>query len=161
MSAVSATPSAAPKERDMLRIASFILLALALVITGYLAYTKLTNTSVVCVEASGFSCDSVSSSIYAYFPRGTGIPVAYLGFLTWVVIAAILLLENRVGFLQQYGSVLLLGIAAFGFLFHAYLTYTSIAFIGSLCPWCLASHAIMTVFLVIQGIRAYRMFVAR
>jgi uncharacterized membrane protein len=160
MATVEMTASQGKNSRT-LRIISFVVLAIALFVTGYLAYTKATNTQVACLEGANISCDSVSSSIYAYFPRGTGIPVAYLGFLTWVVIAVLMLLENRVGFLREYGAVLLLGIAVFGFLFHSYLTYTSIVFVGAICPWCIGAHVLMTILLIVQGIRTYRQFFAR
>ena len=160
MATVEMTASQGKNSRT-LRIISLVVLVIALFVTGYLAYTKATNTQVACLEGANISCDSVSSSIYAYFPRGTGIPVAYLGFLTWLVIAALLLLENRVGFLREYGAVLLLGIAVFGFLFHSYLTYTSIVFVGAMCPWCIGAHVLMTILLIVQGIRTYRQFFAR
>lgn len=160
MATVEMTASQGKNSRT-LRIISLVVLAIALFVTGYLAYTKATNTQVACLEGANISCDSVSSSIYAYFPRGTGIPVAYLGFLTWLVIAVLLLLENRVGFLREYGAVLLLGIAVFGFLFHSYLTYTSIVFVGAICPWCIGAHVLMTILLIVQGIRTYRQFFAR
>ncbi len=145
-----------------LRTITLIVLVLALFVTGYLAYTKATNTQVACLEGANISCDSVSSSIYANFPRGAnGIPVAYLGFLTWLVIGALVLLENRVGILREYGVVFLLGITVFGFLFHSYLTYTSIVFVGAICPWCIGAHVLMTILLIVQGIRAYRQFAAR
>jgi len=156
MSALEAiTP---PETRDRLRTLSFVLLALALVVTGYLSYTKLTNTTMVCVESGVFNCDAVSSSIYAYFPRGTGIPVAVLGFSTWIVMGAILIFENRISFLRDYGSLLLLAISIFGFLFHCYLTYSSIVFIQALCPWCLTAHTLMTIMMITQGIRVYKSF---
>lgn len=160
MTTVSTT-SQKTSGRSMLRTASLIILVIALVITGYLAYTKLTNTAVACLEGANISCDSVSASIYAYFPRATGIPVAYLGFLTWIVIGAILLLEDRVGILREYGAVILLGISLFGFFFHSYLTYASITFVGAICPWCVSAHALMTLFLIIQAVRTYRQFAAR
>ncbi|MBK9750404.1 MAG: vitamin K epoxide reductase family protein [Chloroflexi bacterium] len=160
MATVEMTASQGKNSRT-LRIISLVVLAIALFVTGYLAYTKATNTQVACLEGANISCDSVSSSIYAYFPRGTGIPVAYLGFLTWVVIAVLMLLENRIGFLREYGAVLLLGIAVFGFLFHSYLTYTSIVFVGAICPWCIGAHVLMTILLIVQGIRTYRQFFAR
>ena len=160
MATVEMTASQGKNSRT-LRIISLVVLVIALFVTGYLAYTKATNTQVACLEGANISCDSVSSSIYAYFPRGTGIPVAYLGFLTWLVIAVLLLLENRVGFLREYGAVLLLGIAVFGFLFHSYLTYTSIVFVGAICPWCIGAHVLMTILLIVQGIRTYRQFFAR
>jgi len=143
-------------QRDTLRIIGFALLVLALVVTGYLSYVKLTNVQMVCVETSTFNCDSVNSSIYSYFPRGNGIPVAYLGFLTWIVIGAILLLENRVAFLQQYGAMLALGIALFGFIFQSCLTYVSATIIGSWCPWCLTAHILIGLMALTQGIRVYR-----
>ena len=139
-----------------LRHVSLVLTVIALLITGYLSYTKLTNTELLCVESSAISCDSVNSSAYAYFPRGSGIPVAYLGFASWVAIGALLLLETRVGFLRDYGVMLVFGLALFGFIFHSYLTYTSITFVGALCPWCLAALAIMTLLLIVTGVRLYR-----
>lgn len=160
MATVEMTASQGKNSRT-LRIISLVVLAIALFVTGYLAYTKATNTQVACLEGANISCDSVSSSIYAYFPRGTGVPVAYLGFLTWVVIAVLMLLESRIGFLREYGAVLLLGIAVFGFLFHSYLTYTSIVFVGAICPWCIGAHVLMTILLIVQGIRTYRQFFAR
>ena len=139
-----------------LRHVSLVLTVIALLITGYLSYTKLTNTELLCVESSAISCDSVNSSAYAYFPRGSGVPVAYLGFASWVAIGAILLLETQVGFLRDYGVMLVFGLALFGFIFHSYLTYTSITYVGALCPWCLAAHAIMTLLLIVTGVRLYR-----
>lgn len=154
--AVADTPARVERQGITLRHVSLVLAVIALLITGYLSYTKLTNTELLCVESDAISCDSVNSSAYAYFPRGSGIPVAYLGFACWVVIGAILLLETRIGILREYGVTLVFGLALFGFIFHSYLTYTSITYVGALCPWCLAAHAIMTLLLIVTGIRLYR-----
>lgn len=143
----------------MLRTISFVLLALALIVTGYLTYVKLTNVQMVCVESGPINCDAVSSSIYAYFPRGTGIPVAVLGFLTWVIIGAILVLENRVSILRDYAPLFVLALSVFGFLFHSYLTYSSIVYIQAICPWCLTAHILMLGMLITQAVRVYRQFV--
>ena len=115
----------------------------------------------VCVESGPFNCDAVSSSIYAYFPRGSNIPVAVLGLSMWILMGIILIFEKQIDFLRDYGSLLLLAISIFCFLFHCYLTYSSVVFIQALCPWCLTAHTLMFCMMITQAIRVYRSFVAQ
>lgn len=141
------------ESRSNLRNLTIVLVVLGLFITGYLSYTKLANTSVVCVQSSAFNCDAVTSSIYSKF---LGIDVAYLGFGLDVLILSVLLLERRVNFFRNYGVMILFGLTLWGFLYHDYLTLMAITRIQSLCIWCLAAHATMTLMLILTSIRLYR-----
>lgn len=141
------------ESRSNLRNLTIVLVVLGLFITGYLSYTKLANTSVVCVQSSAFNCDAVTSSIYSKF---LGIDVAYLGFGLDVLILSVLLLERRVNFFRNYGVMILFGLTLWGFLYHDYLTLMAITRIQALCIWCLAAHTTMTLMLILTSIRLYR-----
>lgn len=145
--------TSASESRFNLRNATLVLVVLGLFITGYLSYTKLANTSVVCVESSAFNCDAVTSSIYSKF---LGIDVAYLGFGLDVLILSVLLLERRVNFFRNYGVMILFGLTLWGFLYHDYLTLMAVTRIQALCIWCLAAHTTMTLMLILTSIRLYR-----
>lgn len=140
-------------SRFNLRNLTILLVVLGLFITGYLSYTKIANTNVVCVESSAFNCDAVTSSIYSKF---LGIDVAYLGFGLDVLILAVLLLERRVNFFRNYGVMVLFGLTLWGFLYHDYLTLMAVTRIQALCIWCLAAHTTMTLMLILTSIRLYR-----
>jgi uncharacterized membrane protein len=85
-----------------------------------------------------------------------GIPVAVLGFATYVVLAVLVGLENRHAFLQEYGVMLVFAITLFGFLYSAWLTYIEFFQLKALCPWCLASAAIMTLLFIVSGLRLHQ-----
>ncbi|MBZ0293975.1 MAG: vitamin K epoxide reductase family protein [Anaerolineae bacterium] len=136
--------------RNTLFILSLIFVVIGLVISGYLSYTKLTNTSVACVESGAFNCDLVSSSAYSRF---MGIEVAYLGFASYLLIGALILLEDRIGFLQSFGPALVFGITLFGFLFSMWLVYAQVVLLQALCPWCLAHELNITLLFVVSLLR--------
>jgi uncharacterized membrane protein len=151
--AVTSSESSAPTtgRRINWRTLSLILVVLGLLITGYLSYTRLFNQSVVCIGGSA-GCDMVQSTVWSRF---AGIPVAYLGFLTYVVIGGLLLLESRIGLIRDYGVMLVFGITLFGFIYQSYLTFVSIVQIQATCQWCLASHAVLTLLFLISARRLY------
>lgn len=157
MSSYAQETTPVDSQRFSLRNISLVLVVVGLIISGYLSYTHLANTSIVCVESSAFDCDTVNSSIYS---KLLGIPVAYLGFGADLLLLAVLLLERRVGFLRSYGVMIAFGIVLLGFIYHSYLTYVSFTRIGALCPWCLGHHAVMTVLLIVTGVRLYRVLLA-
>ena len=66
-----------------LRTFSLILVVIGVVISGYLSYVKLADAEIICVEGERLNCDVVQNSRYAEF---AGIPVAYLGLATYLVI---------------------------------------------------------------------------
>jgi uncharacterized membrane protein len=141
-------------RRNTLRILSFVFMTIGLCVAGYLTYAKLTSQSMICIENSSiFNCSLVESSPYA---RVLGVPTALWGLAVYSVILALLILETRVAFLREYGLLILFGIVLFAFAYHCYLTLTAIFTIRSLCPWCLTAHTMVTLLLIVTGIRLWR-----
>lgn len=117
-------------------------------IAGYLSYVKLTNTEAVCGGLG--DCGTVQNSIYAYV---YGIPVAYLGLLTYVTLLALALIARRVGPDRRSWVDLGFFVVAFiGTLFSAYLTYTEIFILRTYCPWCLASFALLIAIAILSAL---------
>ncbi len=137
-----------------LRNISLGLVFVGLIVSGYLSYVKLTNVAMICVEGETFNCDAVQNSIYSEM---FGIPIAYFGFATYIAIGALIVLQNRVGFLREYGMLLTFGLVLFAFLFSMYLIYVQgVLMSGTWCQWCLKHEAIMTVLFVATSIRLWR-----
>ena len=121
---------------------SFVVLALAIGISGYLSYLKLDNTPAVCLVGGAFDCGTVLNSSYSEL---AGIPIAWLGLAVNLIVTTLLLLENRVEFLREYGVTLVFGLVLFAFLFSVYLVYVQAAIIQAYCPWCLTHEALITI----------------
>lgn len=146
-----------PSTPNIVRIVSLILVAVGIAITAYLSYTKLTNTAVQCVEGGAFNCEIVQGSVYS---KMFGIPVAYLGFATYLTLGALLILENRIAFLREYGVMLFFGITLFAFLFSMWLVYVQVFRLEALCPWCLAHEVTMTLLFIASGLRLRKSLMA-
>jgi uncharacterized membrane protein len=159
---MSSTTSVQPSSlgsrsgRNTAWLITLIFCLIALVTSGYLSWTTLTGTQIVCIEGGVMDCAKVESSIYSRF---MGVPVAYLGFITYASILALLLLEKRVRLVREYGMLAILGLALFGFLFHSYLTFVSITRLGAICPWCVLTNFSMGVILVATLMRVVKKFV--
>jgi uncharacterized membrane protein len=138
-------------RHSRLRRFSFIVLAVALIATGYLSYAELTKSSLVCLGGSN-SCDIVTNSAWSRF---YGVPVSYLGFAAWIIMGATLLLETRVKVVRNYGITVIFGVALFCFLYHCYLTFVSLTIIRAACQWCLTAHACMAIMLILASRRLY------
>lgn len=134
---------------------SIVLIIGMLLVSGYLAYHEITKTDVACVESGGFNCDAVQNSSYS---KVMGFPVAFLGFGANLVILALLLLEDRLAFLQDNGLVLLFGIVFFGFLYSVYLVYIQAEVLEAYCQWCLSHEVLITLLFVVTSIRLYQDF---
>jgi uncharacterized membrane protein len=67
------------------------------------------------------------------------IPVATLGLAAYLAILAILTLEPRLPWLQDYGPLAIFGLALTGTLYSAYLTYVELFVIHAVCPYCVSS----------------------
>jgi len=135
------------KSRDWLYIISLILVVIGIAISGYLSYVKLTDTQTVCVSGGAFDCEVVQSSRYATL---FNVPIAYLGLLTYLVIGALLLLQNRVAFLQEYGVMIEFGIIIFAFLFSVWLVYLQAFQLKAFCMWCLSHEVTMTLLFLVS-----------
>lgn len=122
-----------------------VLAVLGLAVAGYLTYVEGTYTLAVCGPVG--DCNAVQSSPYA---RLFGvIPVGLFGMIGYVAILAAWFWQR---FRQDRWSALMpvsiLGMAVFGTLFSAYLTYLEIFVIRAVCIWCLASAFIITLLML-------------
>jgi uncharacterized membrane protein len=140
-------------QTDTLRTISLVLVVIGLAITAYLSYVKLTNTNAVCLQASGVSCEVVQNSAYSQI---MGIPIVYLGLGAYLLLGALLVLENRITFLQDYGIMLVFGITLFAFIYSVWLVYLQFFRLQALCPWCLAHEATMTVLFAVSALRLWK-----
>jgi uncharacterized membrane protein len=134
-----------------LRQITIVLAIIGLLVSIYMTVYKYSNNEAMCIGSSG--CSEVNASRYSEI---NGIPVALLGVIGYSIILALLFLEGRPGFFQQYGTMLLFGVSLIGFLFTLYLIYLEIALIKAYCPFCLTSQAVMTVIFIISVIRLAR-----
>jgi uncharacterized membrane protein len=134
-------------SRISARNLSFMALALAILISGYLSYLKIDNTPAVCIAGEVFDCGTVLNSVYSEL---FGIPIAWLGLATNLIVTALLLLETRVSFFREYSAVLVFGIVLFAFLFSVFLVYAQAVLIQAFCPWCLTHEALITILFILS-----------
>ena len=104
-------------------------LAIALTVIGllvaiYMTVYAITSNDNMCIGSK--DCSVVNASKYSKINIvGIEIPVAVLGVAGYVSILGILLLEQRIGFLQQNGSLVFFGLSLMGFLFCSSLCLPS------------------------------------
>ncbi|MCC6905635.1 MAG: vitamin K epoxide reductase family protein [Anaerolineae bacterium] len=149
MSAAQNTMSGSPRT-DWLRIACIALVIGALGISGYLSYTELTRSSVACLEVGGFDCDLVQNSSYS---KVMGIPVGVLGFLANLFLLALLVLEDRIAFLQDNGITIFFATILFAVLFSLWLIYVQAVLLKAFCVWCLAHELIVAALFILAILR--------
>jgi len=125
---------------------------LGLADAGYLSYVKLVKIAPYCTPGLG-DCQTVNLSQWAYI---MGIPVAYLGFLTYLAILFLILFSHKIALLKGYEDFLLFFIGLVGFLFSAYLTYIEAFVLHAWCQWCVLSAILMTAIFVISVIKLAR-----
>ena len=133
-----------------LRNASLILIFLGILVSGYLSYIKFTDEPMVCAAEAGFNCDVVQNSVYA---EVGGIAIAYMGLATYLVLGVLILLENRLEVLREYGPLLVFAITLFAFVYSMYLVYIQAFVLEAFCQWCLIHELIITVLVVIVTLR--------
>lgn len=135
-------------------------LAIALTVIGllvsvYMTIYKITSNDSMCIGSG--DCKTVNASRYAEVNVGSlSIPVAVLGVIGYAAILGVLLLERKIDFLQQNGTLVFFGLALMGFLFTLYLVYVEIALIKALCPFCITSQISMTLIFILSVIRVVR-----
>ncbi len=138
---------------DNLRTVSLLLIAAGLLISGYISYTDLTQTSLVCSDTGAINCDLVHSSVYS---RLAGIKIGYLGFLAYLGLGGLLVLENRLPILQVYGKTLIFGATLFAFLYAIWLIYVQAVLLEAFCIWCMAHEINITLLFAISALRLWR-----
>jgi uncharacterized membrane protein len=145
-SAVPSEDPAPPATMDRrLHVAVIVLSVIGLGIAAYLTYVHYTGLKVACTNTG---CETVQSSVYA---KVSGVPVPVLGLVGYAAI-----LGSAVLLRGDLGRVAGFGLALVGFLFSAYLTYRELFTIHAICEWCVSSAVVMTVLLILTGIRTVR-----
>jgi uncharacterized membrane protein len=135
-------------------------LAIALTVIGllvamYMTVYAITSNDRMCVGSQ--DCSVVNASRYSKINVfGVTIPVAVVGVAGYAAILAVLLLERKIGFFEQNGSLVFFGLSLTGFLFTLYLIFVEIALIKAYCPFCIASQAAMILIFALSVIRVVR-----
>ena len=131
----------------------FVSVVIGLLVSGYLSYLKIADAPSVCLKGGPFNCDAVLNSRYSAL---SGIPIAWLGFAIYLIIAIVLVLETRHVLFQQYGRLAAFGIGLFAWLFSMWLVYVQVVLLGALCPWCLSHEINFTILFGLICLRLYR-----
>jgi uncharacterized membrane protein len=135
-------------------------LAVALTVIGlfvaiYMTIYAITSNNKMCIGSQ--DCSVVNASKYSKITvAGIKIPVAVLGVAGYATILGVLLLERKMNFLEENGSLIFFGISLMGFLFTLYLIYVEVALIKAYCPFCIASQTAMTLIFILSVIRVVR-----
>jgi uncharacterized membrane protein len=137
-------------ERNLSRVSSTLAI-LGLLVSVYMTVYKLTDIQTMCLGNGG--CSVVNNSPYS---EVYGVPVALVGALGYATILAVLTLSGRWPILRANAALVVFGLCLAGFLFTLYLIYVEIAVIHALCPFCLASQAIMTLLFAAAVMRLIR-----
>jgi uncharacterized membrane protein len=92
------------------------------------------------------SCETVNTSKWSRF---LGLPVAAWGLLFYLDVFAVALVGTMRRFeFEPAISFVLVGEAAIGVLFSAWLTYLELGVIHAICIWCVTSAVIVTLILL-------------
>lgn len=126
--------------------AMWILTVIGLGIAGYLTYVHYEGLHPLCFSGGG-GCEKVQTSAYA---KLVGVPVALIGLLGYVAVAATMLVRGETG---RVAAVL---VTVIGLGFSAYLTYRELFTIHAICQWCVASAVVMTALTVLAVTRYLR-----
>lgn len=138
-------------RRDWLRWGSLALTVLGAADSAYLTWVKLAHLEPFC--GTSRACDTVNNSIYS---EVGGMPIALLGLGAYLVIGALLALEDRVPGLAAWGPLAVFGLALTGTLYSAYLTYVELYVIHAVCPYCVVSAICITGLLALAIVRLVR-----
>lgn len=135
-------PDPSPAKRSNLPV--YLLMAVAVV--GVVASALLVRHHVWggevvgCAKSATFDCNAVNTSRYSEF---RGIPLALLGFVTYVVVFGLAFTRSLKGPARGAGSMayaFLVGL--FASAFSVYLFYVSKFVLGKLCLWCAVTYLV-------------------
>jgi len=102
-------------------------------VAAILTWLHYQSEAPLCAGVGG--CETVNTSPYS---EVMGVPVALLGFLMYGALLGLGLTARRLE-----GALALFGLDLAGLLYSCYLTYVEVNVLHALCPWCLASQAII------------------
>jgi uncharacterized membrane protein len=129
---------------DGLTLAIAVLILAGIGVAGYLTIIHYAGIDPVCAGGSN-GCHTVQASDYAEL---AGVPVALLGLIGYIGLAATLLVPGEPG--RAAG----MGLAIAGAGFSLYLTYLELFVIDAICQWCVASAVLMV---TLAGLTTARM----
>lgn len=115
-----------------LRVAAGLVALAGVGVAGYLTSAHFADSTVLCVAGGG--CETVQESEYA---KVAGIPVALLGFGSYMTILALVVWDS-VGARLAAASLALLGL-----LFSLYLLVLQLFVIEAVCIWCMANDVVI------------------
>lgn len=133
----------------------FILSLFGLLIAGYVLYTYVTGSPIVCVNQG---CDLVRKSPYA---NVFGLPVPLYGFVGYIIIAILSFLYTTNIVWKNKIPLIRFVISAGGFLFVSYLSFLEAFVIKGWCMWCVFSAIIMTTIFILSGINYFSLSKSR
>jgi uncharacterized membrane protein len=133
-------------------IAFYIASVIGLIDAGYLSYGKLVQAQLYCTPGLG-NCNLVNASQWSHI---FGIPVAYLGFLSYLAILLLKIFGKKIKIVAPYQEYLLFFITLVGVLFSGYLTYIEAAVLHTYCQWCVVSAIMISVLFILSVIKLAR-----
>jgi len=129
---------------------AMVLSIVGMYVAGVLSYSSALKVQVPCSVNSTTNCAQVTSSEAG---KLLGIPVAYLGFLTYVLILGFAIMRARSSGKQwDLFSKLGFWLTGFGLAFSLYLQTVSISQLGQKCEWCIASAVTMLGLFIVHGL---------
>lgn len=135
------TASEAPAAPPSANWLVFGLAVVGMVLTAYLSYSKWQAAGLPFCDA-GSGCDVVQASRWSIF---LGLPMAFWGFLTYLVLAVAALRLNK----GLSGWRLAWLVAIVGLFISIYLTTVGLLALDAACPYCMTSLALMTAIVVV------------
>lgn len=116
-------------------------------VSAYLLGARLSSGPMFCLTGGG--CETVNSSPYSEF---LGVPVSAFGLAVYLALAGAALMWSRLGpTAPEWLPLGAFGLALFGFLYSAYLTYVEAFVLHAYCSWCLMSFALISADLLLIG----------
>jgi len=145
--AIPVPTGAAPRSALLMNYTSLVLSFVGIVVAAFLSIGHALAKSIPCGASGG--CDTVASNPASML---FGIPVAYLGFGAYVLLAAISCIRaiRGIGRTAFLGTVALT-ISGVGAMFSFYLQYVALTQIHAMCIWCLASAITMCFLFLVQA----------
>lgn len=138
----------------LLNRAAIVLSMVGVYIAGVLTYSHLAKVEVPCRADTTVNCAAVVNSPFGYL---LGIPVAYLGLLTYLVVLGLAIVRGRsTGVMWQRVTKAGFALTLVGVGFSLYLQTISISTIQQLCAWCLASAVTMLALFIVHGMISQR-----
>lgn len=137
-------------SESVLRWLAGVLSVLGLLVAGHLSIDGLSGASATC---SIGECERVLGSTYSNVDLG-GIDVG----LNWIGVGGYLAILAAALTSGDGARIAGFGLSTFGFGTSLVLFGIQLLMIGSFCPFCLASGALMTLLFVTNATRIYRFF---